>query len=749
MKKIIGRYKYWVIFITIFITILSATQLTQLRINPGFEKYIPAHVGNRAFINELNNIFGGSEKVMLILNSEDNILNAKSYHRLEQLTIKLKELDGIENCLSILDAIEFNYVDGFSEINPLISDIPNNLAEKDFLKRKILKNPMGKRFVSDDFKATAIILTKSNAIADNVLIPSIEKVIDTTPGKEEIYVGGLSYIRQSIKSYIKSDLVFLLPLALILMIVMLYFSFREWKGVILPFLIVILSIILSFAIMAVMHWEISLISVLLPIMLIAIANDYGIHLINLYQEKAQANSSASMKEIAIEIFQELKKPIIITALTTIGGMLGLLSHDMPPAAELGLLSAAGIGIALILSLYLIPLILAFAKRKRSAKAPSKPQHSFVDQVLECFTQWVTKYNLRVILVFTLVSLISIAGLFNLRVDTNVEEYFIGKSDIKKGIDLVNDKFGGSQYVSILFKGDVLAPDALQRIETYTKEIEKLPTAVNIISPSVFFKELSKGMFAPGDVAYNNLPNSKAEAIQYLEIFSMSGFDEQIAQFIDYNYEHSRILVSMKDGSNQTGKAILKALADITKNDPQLVSISGPGLSKIQIADMVINGQKSSLMLAFAIIFVLLTLIFRSFTAGLHASLPLLLSTLFLFGIMGLLDIPLDIATTLLSSIMIGVGVDYTIHFIWRYKREYAITQNIDLAISNTFKTTGRGIVFNAMSVIIGFSALIFSNFAPLRFFGLLVVISIFSCLICALLLIPAIIKTLNPAYLKK
>ena len=749
MKKILGRYKYWILIIIVLITILSSTQLSQIRINPGFEKYIPEHVGNRAYIKELNNIFGGSEKVMLILNSETNILNDKSFERLEQLTLQLKDLPGIENCLSILDAIEFSYNDGFSEINPLITEFPESIQERNVLKDKITNNPMGKRFVSKYFKSTAIILTKSNDVADKELIPSIENVIKNTPGDEMVYVGGLSYIRQSIKGYIKSDLIFLLPLALFLMVVMLYFSFREWKGVILPFLVVILSILISFALMAIMNWEISLISVLLPIMLIAIANDYGIHLINLYQEKSHANSSASMKEIAIEIFHELKKPIVITALTTIGGMLGLLSHDMPPAAELGVLSSAGIGIALVLSLYMIPLLLTFLNKGRPTHSHSKRQNSFIDKVLGKFTHWVSRYNKRVIMAFSLVSIISIWGLFNLHVDTNVEEYFIGKSDIKKGIDLVNNKFGGSQYVSILFKGDVLSPEALKRMEKYTEEIKKLPMAGNIISPSTFFKELSKGMFAPDEDGYLNLPASKEEAVQYLEIFSMSGFDEQIAQFIDYNYKHSRILVSMKDGSNQTGKAILKALADITENDPQLVSISGPGLSKIQIADMVINGQKSSLLLAFVIIFILLALIFKSVSAGIHASLPLVLSTLFLFGLMGIVNIPLDIATTLLSSIMIGVGVDYTIHFLWRYKSEYAMSKNIDTAISNTFKTTGRGIVFNAMSVIIGFSALIFSNFAPLRFFGFLVVVSIFSCLMCALLLIPAIIKTINPAYLKK
>jgi predicted RND superfamily exporter protein len=135
-------------------------------------------------------------------------------------------------------------------------------------------------------------------------------------------------------------------------------------------------------------------------------------------------------------------------------------------------------------------------------------------------------------------------------------------------------------------------------------------------------------------------------------------------------------------------------------------------------------------------------------AGLKGSLPLILSALFLFGIMGFLGIPLDIVTTLLSSVMIGVGVDYTIHFLWRYKEEYAKCRDTGTAISNTLKTSGRGIVFNAFSVIVGFAALIFSGFAPLRFFGVLIVVSIFSCLISALLLIPALITVTNPRFLQ-
>ena len=748
MDTLIGKYRFLLIAAVILLAILSVSQYPKLTINPSFNNYIPDEVGNRAYLKKLDSIFGGSEKIMLILTKDSNIINHESYDRIQRLSEELQNLQGIERCQSLADVIDIKLEDGITTFEPVVKDIPSDPAKLKNLENAILNNEIGKRFVSTDLTSTAIILTKSDSVKDNVIISEIQQVIQDIPGKEKIYLGGLSYIRQSIKSYIKKDLVTLLPAALILMILMLLFSFKEWKGVLLPFMIVSLSIITSFGLMAVMHWEISLISVLLPVMLIAIANDYSIHLINLYQEKCNTGQLSSMKETAAELYHELRKPILITGLTTIGGLLGLLTHKMPPAAQLGVLTSFGIGVALLMSLYLVPVLLTFYKKPKMKTKRQDRKQSVTAKILEISGKGVATYPKRVIIIFTAITILCIAGIARLKVDTNVEGYFLGKSDIKQGIDLVNKKFGGSQYVSVLFTGDVLSPELLKRIDKYTEEISKLPEVGHIISPSTFFKELSKGMYQPGEPGYLSLPRTEAEAEQYLEIVTMGGYEEQVSQFIDYSYKNARILLSMKDGSNHTGKAVLKSLKEITRGDPQLVCIAGPGLSKIQIADMVIHGQISSIIMALIIIFVLLLIIFKSFAAGIKGSLPIILSSLFLFGLMGFLNIPLDIITALLSSIMIGVGVDYTIHFLWRYKVEYAKNRDASLAVASTLSTAGRGIIFNAFSVIIGFSALIFSSFAPLRYFGVLIVISIFACLICALLLIPAIIILTKPAFLE-
>lgn len=748
MDKIINNYRILLLISIIVLVGLSVGQFSKLRINPSFNDYIPDGVGNKVYLKKLDSIFGGSEKLLLILTNDEGIINQNSYDRIIHLSDELQDLDGIERCMSLINVIEIKLEDGITSFDPIIEEIPEDKEELTLLKQRVLGSEMGQRFVSRDLTATAIILTKSTKIEDDFIITEIRKVIDNNPGVDKVYIGGLAYVRQSIKSYIKHDLVTLLPGALILMLLMLYFSFREWKGVLLPFVVVILSILFSFGLMAIVGWEISLITILLPIMLIAIANDYSIHLINLYQEKCETGKFNSMKEIAVEIYRELRNPIFITALTTIGGILGLLSHKMPPAAQLGVLAAAGIGLALLMSLFLVPVLLSFYPIPNDKKLQKVQKKFFMAKMLELFAKWVNRYPKRVIVIFVTVAMFSSFGLFFLKVDTNVESYFIGQSDIKKSIDLVNKKFGGSQYVSILFQGEVLSPEVLSRIEKYTEEIRKIDQVGHIISPSTFFKELSKGMYMPNESGYEVLPKTEDEALQYLELLAMSGYGESVSQLIDYNYESARILVSMTDGSNQTMKAILKALGDITANDPNLVCIAGPGLSKIQIADMVITGQIKSLIMALLIIFVLLFLIFKSVIAGIKGSLPLLLSTLFLFGLMGFLGIPLDIVTALLSSIMIGVGVDYTIHFLWRYKSEFAELGDGDQAIANTLRTAGRGIIFNAFSVIVGFSTLIFSSFAPLRFFGVLVVVSIFSCLISALLLIPAVIKLTKPRFLE-
>ena len=165
--------------------------------------------------------------------------------------------------------------------------------------------------------------------------------------------------------------------------------------------------------------------------------------------------------------------------------------------------------------------------------------------------------------------------------------------------------------------------------------------------------------------------------------------------------------------------------------------------------MIVNGQLLSLLVSVLVIFIIMAFVFRSFVGGLFATLPMGTSVIMMFGLMGYLNIPLDVTTMLLTSILVGVGVDYTVHFLWHLRDHLRDGDNLDQAISNTFLISGRGILFNGLSVVIGFSALLFSVFVPVKIFGTLVMGSISFCLFGALATLPALTSLIKPKFLFK
>jgi hydrophobe/amphiphile efflux-3 (HAE3) family protein len=743
------KYRLIIIIVSLGISILSLLLFPRLKINPDLDSYLPEHSENIINTRKLDSIFGSGEMIMVLLEGVD-VVTPSTLERFKVLTEELGNLEGIDRCISPFDAQQISTLDGFIQMDPILNHIPSDPEALALLKEQIKNNRMASRFFAvDDFSVVSMVLLTDSQYSDDLLIKGIQDVIKNHPGPEEVLLGGMPYIRYSISQSINHDLSILLPVAILLMVVMLYISFKEWKGILMPFIIVIMSMMLSFGVMALLGWQISLITVLMPIMLIAIANDYGIHMITLYQELARSKESLSMVQICIRIYRELRRPIIITGLTTIGGILGLLTHKMIPAAQIGLLAAIGIAFSLILSIWFLPALLSYFEPVTEPAVSAKMRKISADRWLRGISRMVTTYPRQIVLVSALVGAIGVAGIFFIRIDTNIEGYFLGRSQTSRAIKLINDKLGGSQFISILFDSEVLSPEILSRMDSYEQELQKDPVVGGVNSPVTLVKELSKGFYYENEAGFNQIPATTNEIYQSIEIFSMAGNENTVEQFLDYNYENSRLLISLKDGSNNEGKRLLKKMQEMTKDDPNVAFITGSSLTKIELADMVIGGQIRSLILAMVVVFILIAITFKSYRAGLLSVIPLSLAILVLFGLMGFFGITLDIATALISSIMIGVGIDYTIHFLWRFKKERSAGADHREAAYISLTTAGRGIIINALSVIIGFLALTLSNFAPLRFFGGLVVISITTCLISALVLIPAIVVLVKPRFLEK
>jgi predicted RND superfamily exporter protein len=319
----------------------------------------------------------------------------------------------------------------------------------------------------------------------------------------------------------------------------------------------------------------------------------------------------------------------------------------------------------------------------------------------------------------------------------------------KSLAIMNKEFGGNKMINILFEGDIKDPAILMNLDRYEKELEKIPGVGSVTSIATVLRKMSTVMNDPGDKGYNRIPDSRDLVAQYFELYSMSGDPEDFENMVDFDFTRALLTIQYQAGSMKEINHLLNRIDTLTKGDTHLSRIGGYSLIDRAICQSVATGQYQSLLFAFVIIFILLAIIFRSMTAGFVGSLPLVFAVLCTFGIMGWTGIDLNIVTALLSSVSIGLGVDFTIQMFWKIKTEIANGHTYGETMKIAWSTIGRGICINAFSVMVGFSVLFLSNFPIIRSFAFLIIISLFLCLTCAMVLIPAISLLLKPGFLGK
>ncbi|MDZ7738454.1 MAG: outer membrane lipoprotein-sorting protein [Bacteroidales bacterium] len=482
-------------------------------------------------------------------------------------------------------------------------------------------------------------------------------------------------------------------------------------------------------------------------MLIAVANDYGIHMIAKYQELVSGQTDSSNNSMVKTMVRKLRLPIIFTGLTTIAGILGLLAHAIIPARHVGVLASAGIALAVLLTIFFLPAWLSLLPRSKPIIGNSRKSGSLLDRGLSRLALTVTARPLRVLLISAALTVLFAAGILFIRVDANQENFFPPKHPVSRASVLINKHFGGSQSISIMMNGDIKDPSLLETMDGWTEEIKAMEGVGDSYSIATVLKEMTKSLYDKDESAYGRIPDSRQAVAQILEIYNMSGDPGDFDRLVDFNYTKAHLLVRFENPETDIIRNVLTKIDYMADRDNADIIVGGYAYIMLQFADMIVRGQVNSLIFAVLIVLVLLSLIFRSFKGGLISTLPILASVIFLLGFMGIAGIALDSATALLSSIMIGVGVDYTIHFLWRYKSELALSGH-RTAIIKTLTTTGRGIVYNALSVMVGFAVLVFSGFTSIRFFGYLVLISIGVCLISALFVIPSILLVFKPSFVE-
>ncbi|MHC1731426.1 MAG: RND family transporter [Bacteroidales bacterium] len=749
MTNFIIRYRWAIIAVSVALAVGLGLLIPSSETDPDIRNYIPRNMDSRVTNDSIEQQFGVQDMIMVLF-TDTTILKPGDLQQVREIGKAFSRMEGLGTVNSVFTARKIEGRDGMMVVDPLIERIPESDEGFERLRQDILSNAFARDIViSSDMTSAAITGTVNSNVSEYETLSKVDSVIAASRGDARILTGGLPYIRQFITSDVNHDALILIPVALLIMLTVLKLSLGNWRSVFIPFTVVILSTLVTMGLIPLLGWKFSIIMSLAPIILISVANNYGIYLVSRHQELRRGDIPMTGRETVRAITGSLNMPILFSGLTTIAGLLGLLTHSIIPARQVGILAATGVSLALVMSLLLIPALIYMQHSPgKKILPPQSDRNDLITRALAKISSVVIRRPGRVLLLSLGLTLLLGTGMIFLKIETNQENFFPHKHPVRKAAEIINTKFGGSQTISVMISGDIKDPVVMQRIDDLTGHLKSSKGVGSVFSISDVVREMSKALYEPAEEGYDMIPASGEAIAQMFELYNMSGNPDDFKQLMNFENTKAHLLVRLSQPDNKTVSSLRDDLKSYTADFPARVTTGGYAFIMNDFAQKIINGQTSSLAFALIIVLILLAIIFRSVKGGLTASIPLAASILIQFGVMGLTGVAIDAATALLSSIMIGVGVDFTIQFLWKYKIELKKGISHSDAIIATYSTTGRSIVINGLSVMAGFSATFISGFLSIRFFGYLTLLAIGSCLLYAIIVMPAFMLYFRPSFIE-
>jgi predicted RND superfamily exporter protein len=602
--------------------------------------------------------------------------------------------------------------------------------------------------VSKDSTMTSVMvqLSTSDITVKSSIYQGIKKILEQTkPASFKAYIAGEPVLAYAIGQSIIHDMALLIPFVIIIVTLALYVSFRNFQGVFYPMLSLGICVIWTFGLMGYCGIPINLVSSTLPVILVALGSAYGIHFMNNY---FLIHSTDKLKSVEQNL-TTVGVGIFVGALTTMAGFFALLSTHFVPLKNFGLFTGIGVFFALMISLYLIPAMLLTAKREKINFANEEEKHGVVLKFLEWLNSIVQKRYKLLIALSVVLSLVSVISMTGLKVEMNNADFFKKSSVIRSDDDRLNAKLDGTQEMDVVLesaRGSVLEPAVLSMVESYGEDVQKaFPRVQRVMGINQYLKKMNQEMNG-GPEKYYTLPETAQKANDYLLLYS-----GQLDNFITSKHDKMRFNLVIKRSDTAMLEKVQKYTQAYFKPDFLAVNglkltVSGVGELYVVANNLITWGEVTDILISLAAVFAIMFIDFGSIGLTLVALWPIVVALLMNFGFMALIGIPLNAATAIVASLAIGTGIDYSIHFIVKYRQEMALsngTVDVGRAIHNTIMQRGRSIMYNVLAVMAGFFVMLFSSFVPLIQFGGLVGFSMITTGIGAVLMIPATLKYLE------
>ncbi|MDH5717750.1 MAG: efflux RND transporter permease subunit [Spirochaetia bacterium] len=712
------------------------------RMETDLDKYMPQEHPAFVYSDKAEKWFDIKDGIIIAVENKQGIYNSGTLSKVKELTKELQKMKEIEprDVTSLYTADNILGTDEGLDVKAFYKRVPETETELKELQENIKGNDMVfGRLVSTDETVTVIVARIDDDVFSQEFYHRILETVKKYNEPEILHVAGRPIVEGTMAYLGPKDMKKMIPVVLVVIVLVLFLLLRNFKSTLLTVLVVFFSVIWAFGLMAALNVPAYAVSSMIPVMLIAIGVADGIHMYSHLHIYLKDNTQATKSEAVFDMVKEMWKPVVMTSVTTAVGFISLLSSEVYPIKYFGLFTAFGVLTAMAVSLLLIPAgILVFGlpkvkERKSTDETKTKKWESDFHGIISKFLI----RNKTITLAATiLILIVSAYGMSKIWINSSFLDKFERNSDIVLTDKFINEHFGGTSTLNVILEAKkenaFKNPDVLLQMSKIQIDLEEnLSEVGGSFSLSDYIQRMNQVMNSDKK-EFNTIPDSETLIAQYLLLYEMSGDPNNLWEVVSEDYKKANLTFQLK---NDNSKALNAAIGRIEKSREFFESrgitmkYAGSGYKGLVFTDLILEGQIKSVIISLFIVIGLLALMFKNITIGLIGSIPIVITTVISFGIMGLLDIPLSTTTALLASIAIGIGIDYAVHFIERYKIYARETENREKTIRLTMLHSGRAIMFNAFVVIMGFLVLTVSVFPPNRALGGLVSLGMFTSFI--------------------
>ena len=737
LRRISLNYPKLTIVMSLLLTIIISSGIKSFIVDDDFFKMFPKDMPSRLLWEDMTDEFGDSEFFFIAFGNQDSdIYNIETINSVKNLTDAIKQINVVDKVIS-LSTVNIISVDPDDE-EELYTDTlfpKRKLTSNDIIEAKkyLDTNPdIKNRLISNDEKYTAIAVRslvkdnnqnyRNNADLMNDIAPLVDKYLDNY----NIHYAGNPYITGAVPELIKSDASRLILSGLFIMVLLLYLNIRNVKAVLMILLVIILSLVSMNGFMGWMFFftqntifNFTMISTSMPIVLLTIANSDGVHVVTHFfkqlrdQQDNRTAINSTMKAMGL--------PIFLTSLTTIIAFLAMFYAPITQLMGYGIVVSFGIFWAWFLSNSLLPSMLLLSRWDLKANFISKL--GFLEKFINSLGNIIFKYPKRTLLIGLSFILFGLVGISFLKVEVNIIKFFKPENSIRKSTEFVDQNFGGTMSLLMRVNGDMDSPKTLNRISEIQDYIETHPEVKMTASLSDLIKEAHKTLYNHDD--FYTIPDSLN---QVRNLLFMLPKEQKISFVNTTTYKTGMVhtyLTSLSTDEIVTISNDIENYIDQTSNGQLKIETSGLMIILKDFISMIIESSIISIVVSIIAIFIVSFLFFKRLIWAALSVMPLSSAVILNFGLMGIFGVKLSHLTALLTSIIIGVGVDFAVHYISSYRRHCKNQSDASKISMLTIRDVGYPIMLDVVSNM-GFAALLFSDIVPLNYMGGLMIFAMIS-----------------------